>query len=117
MKNETELKYKDNIRFNLEAAKSLRIETAKYITETKAYLLTVDGRKKTERETISQRIDRAIAREAELREKIQWLDTMETLTEEASWIDDQINALVTRRKLIVDITKPDPFKTKWHGMI
>jgi hypothetical protein len=117
MNTETELKYKENVRFNLEAAKSLRIETAKYILETKAHLLTIDGRKKTERETIAQRIDRAVAHETDLRDKIQWLDTMETLTEEAALIDNQIAALVIRRKALIDITKPDPFKSKWHGMI
>ena len=117
MKTETELKYDENIRFNLETAKSLRIEIAKYIVETKVYLSTIDGRKKTEIETITQRIEKAIIREARLKEEIEWLDTMETLTNEAALIDDQISALVTRRKSLIDITKPDPFKTKWHGMI
>lgn len=114
---QTEKKYAENVGFNLQSAKERRIETVKYITETQSYLLTVDGRKKSERENIINRIERAKQTESELREKIQWLDTMETLSEEAASIDDQINTLVARRKSIIDITKPDPFKSKWYGMI
>jgi DNA integrity scanning protein DisA with diadenylate cyclase activity len=111
-------KYQENLSHNIAQHRDARAKTVRFISETESAIAGMDGRKVGVLATLKQRLEQARLHVQRHEGTIHDLDLLETHIPELAEIDDQIAALLTRRR---ELTNNDQLhhslKTKNYGIM
>ena len=111
-------KYQENLAHNIAQHREARARTVRFVSETEAAIAGMDRRKIGVLATLGQRLEQARLHIQRHEDTIHELDLLETHIPELAEIDEQIAALLARRR---ELTNNDQLhhslKTKTYGIM
>lgn len=94
-------KYEENLKHNLEAANTRKLEILRYIKDTKIEITNTDGRKKGVVNCLKNRIEIAERNLLQMEERIRDMEYISEHVKDLADTDDQIANLVKRKRGIL----------------